>query len=177
VEKTFDILTQQFRPMLMCYLRTISGDSHLADDLTQETFLAAHNSLDKFETDGNFGAWLRGIARNKFLQHRRSAARKKIVVDSRIVDGMEEVFTTFDQLTQHAAPWNDQLDSLKKCVAELSENLRAAIDFTYSQGLSLAESAARGGSTVAAMGQRLSRARRMIRECIQRRLVGERTQS
>ena len=177
MEKTFDILTQQFRPMLVCYLRTISGDSHLAEDLAQETFLAAHKSLNKFETDGNFGAWLRGIARNKFLQHRRSAARKKVVVDSRIVDGMEEVFTIFDQPTQQTSHWNDQLDSLKQCVAELSESLRAAVDFAYEQGLSLAESAARSGSTVAAMGQRLSRARSMIRECIQRRLAGERKQS
>ena len=79
MEKTFSILAEQFRPMILSYLRSLSGDPHVAEDLAQETFLAAHESIEKFELDADFGAWLRGIARNKFLQHQRGSDRKSVV--------------------------------------------------------------------------------------------------
>ena len=32
----FDILSAEYRPMLVTYLTTLVGDEHLAEDLTQE---------------------------------------------------------------------------------------------------------------------------------------------
>ena len=40
--KPFDILAAEYRPMILSYLRAVLGDEHLAEDLTQETFLVAH---------------------------------------------------------------------------------------------------------------------------------------
>ena len=48
------------------------------DDLAQEVFLAALESLPKFRRGDDFGAWLRGIARNKLLSYFRSSARRVI---------------------------------------------------------------------------------------------------
>ena len=46
------------------------------DDLAQEVFLAALGSLATFRRGDDFGAWLRGIARNKLLVYFRSQARR-----------------------------------------------------------------------------------------------------
>ena len=46
---SFDILAAEYRPMVVAYLRSMVGDPHLAEDLAQESFLAAQDSIAKFE--------------------------------------------------------------------------------------------------------------------------------
>ena len=46
------------------------------DDLAQDVFLAALHSLPTFRRDEDFGAWLRGISRNKLLVYFRSRSRR-----------------------------------------------------------------------------------------------------
>jgi hypothetical protein len=56
----FNILAAEYRPMVLAYLRAMVRDAHLAEDLTQETMIAAHESLDGFEPGGTFGRSLAG---------------------------------------------------------------------------------------------------------------------
>jgi len=53
--------------------RMTRGDSHLADDLAQETFLKAWQKLQTFRGGAKFSTWLFGIAINEF----RGAARRR----------------------------------------------------------------------------------------------------
>ena len=76
MDQSFNILASDYRPMIVAYLRSLGADAHLAEDLAQETFLAAYQSLNRFDEEGNLGAWLRGIARNKTLMHWRAAAAR-----------------------------------------------------------------------------------------------------
>src|SRR5437899_2297995 len=65
------------------------GDSHLADDLAQETFLKAWQKLRTFRGEARFSTWLFGIAFNQF----RSACRhrKELAWDNTdTVPGCEE---------------------------------------------------------------------------------------
>ena len=57
------------------YLET--GDAHRAEDLTQETFLAAWKGLAGLKTPAGFRAWLTGIASNVVIDAARSDGRKK----------------------------------------------------------------------------------------------------
>ena len=172
MEKSFDILADEHRSMLTCYLKALVGDAHIAEDLAQDTFLAAYQSLDRFETGANFGAWLRGIARHKALDHQRTAARRGLVVDSRIVEGIEDVYTLFDTATEPTAAgaWADRLDRLRYCIGRLSDRLRESVERVYQNGLSLREAAEDLQSTPEAVGQRLTRARQQIRTCIELKL-------
>src|SRR5437660_1217252 len=75
--------TEAFGRIVRAYalpLRSYLGSQlyHLddVDDLAQEVFLAAFKNLGAFRRDDDFGAWLRGIARNKLLVHFRSQARR-----------------------------------------------------------------------------------------------------
>ena len=164
-ERSFEVLVGQYRPMLVNYLRAIVRDQHLAEDLAQESFVTAHRSLDRFEVGGNFGAWLRGIARNKVRESQRATARRPLVVDSRIIAGMEEVYTMFDAPDKLGAQWGDRLDVVRMCVAKLKLKLRQAVECVYGRGQSLEETAQELGASAEAIGQRLTRARRLIREC------------
>lgn len=164
-ERSFEVLAGEYRPMLMCYLAGVLGEKHLAEDLTQETFLTAHHLLDRFEAGGNFGSWLRGIARNKVREHQRAAARRPLVIDSRIVEGMEQVYTLFDAPDTGAGSWGERLEVVRDCMAKLKSKLRSAVESVYQRGRTLREAAAELEASTAAIGQRLTRARRLIREC------------
>ncbi len=166
----FDILAADYRPMVLAYLRAMVGDFHLAEDLTQETMIAAHGSLDEFQPGGNFGHWLRGIARHKAMMCWRADKRRPLLIDSRVVEGINEVFDGLDRNPVESDGWESRKRALRECIALLSGNLKAAVESVYFGGNSLEVSADAMDSTPAAVGQRLSRARNQLRACMERKL-------
>ena len=169
----FQILAAEYRPMIVAYLRSMVRDEHLAEDLTQDTLLTAQESLSKFKEGSNFGKWLRGIARNKALMHWRTAKRKPLVVDSRVVAGIDEVFEQFDG-AHEGGSWTERCrKAMPKCVSALSKHLKSAIEQVYFHSKSLDEAATVLGSSSAAVGQRLTRARNNIRTCVTEKLKSD----
>jgi len=71
----FESLYKDHADAVYGYLAFKLRDSQLAEDLMQETFLAAHERLDQLRTAGSAKAWLLSIAYNKMvdLLRRRSA--------------------------------------------------------------------------------------------------------
>jgi RNA polymerase sigma-70 factor (ECF subfamily) len=166
MDKAFDILGEQYRPMVVAYLRSLVNDAELAEDLAQETILAAYQSFDKFERGANFGAWLRGIARNKALHNRRTESRRIIIADSEIIAGMESVYSAFDNPSPDSPTWLHRLERIRNCVQKLSEKLREAMVQVYENNQTI-EAAAQSLQTSAdALAQRLSRARSLVARCV-----------
>lgn len=54
-----------------------TSNKELAEDLVQDSFLAAHSNLQKFKKDSNPKTWLFTILNNKIIDHYRSAAHRK----------------------------------------------------------------------------------------------------
>ncbi|MGI9236088.1 MAG: RNA polymerase sigma factor [Woeseiaceae bacterium] len=52
-------------------LRRCSGDLALADDLSQQVFLQAWRKIRQLKDVDKFGAWLKQMAINEWLQHKR----------------------------------------------------------------------------------------------------------
>jgi RNA polymerase sigma-70 factor (ECF subfamily) len=171
----FDILAAQYRPMVVVYLRSLTGRADLAEDLAQETFLLAYRRLSSFRAGSDFGAWLRGIARHKALEDRRAASRRHVIADSRIIEGMEDVYRTLDEPRAGGDAWERRRDLLKACVAQLAEKLREAVARVYGDGSGMEEAARLLGTTYEGLAKRLSRARSLLRDCLQRRLSREGT--
>ena len=169
----FEVLAEQYRPMLLAYLQSAVGDHDLAEDLTQETLLAAYKSMAEFQKGTRFGAWLRGIARNKALASRRASARQRAIIsDTHIVDGMEEVYAPLDASHPRAETWSDRLGILNECIQALNIKLRETLTAVYLQKRSLKELAAAEATTYEALAQRVSRSRTQLRECLTRKLLG-----
>jgi RNA polymerase sigma-70 factor len=173
MDVAFDILIEQYRPMLLGYARALMGGvEHDAEDVVQETLLAAHCSLATFDKTGNFGLWLRGIARNKALESRRRSRRRHTLFDSRIIEGIDEVYGLFDTGPDDER-WPERMRRmLAHCLERLSENLRDSVERVYREGLSLREAASALEASPAAVAQRLSRARELLRQCVSRQDEG-----
>ncbi|MCL1868507.1 MAG: RNA polymerase sigma factor [Paludibacter sp.] len=72
-KRAFDSLTLKYQGFVRRFLRNLCcGDSMLADDLAQETFIKAYLNLHQFKGIANFSTWLTRIAYNIFYDYRNN---------------------------------------------------------------------------------------------------------
>ncbi len=73
--QAFARIVAHFQAMALGYAHAILGDFHLAEDVTQEAFVAAYCGLDRLREPAAFAGWLRQIVRfqcNRVLRARRA---------------------------------------------------------------------------------------------------------
>ena len=57
------------------YIRRLSGDAHIAEEITSETFFKAMHSIDSFRGDCDVRVWLCQIAKNCYYTHIKKAGK------------------------------------------------------------------------------------------------------
>ncbi|MET4636085.1 RNA polymerase sigma factor (sigma-70 family) [Kaistia defluvii] len=63
--EAFEALFRHFAPRVKAYMARLAGDSHLAEELMQETMVAVWNKADRFDpAKGAASTWIFTIARN-----------------------------------------------------------------------------------------------------------------
>lgn len=62
---------RKYADMVYRYLLSLTHDSHVAEELTQETFYQAIRSSGKYDGSCKISTWLCAIARNVLLTYRR----------------------------------------------------------------------------------------------------------
>ena len=75
-ENAFRGLTEPYRPELQLHCYRIVGSTQDAEDLVQETLLAAWRGLDQFTERASIRTWLYRIATNRSLDALRANARR-----------------------------------------------------------------------------------------------------
>lgn len=142
------------------YLRFLGAGRQVLDDLVQETLLAACRS---------FGAanaplpWLLVTARNALRQHLRREGRRREVAD---LDRLDAAYR--EQVPGDGGEL--QLQALRRCLQELPERSRRALELRYGDGASRAAIAAAVGLGEEGAKALLARVRAALGACIERRL-------
>jgi RNA polymerase sigma factor (sigma-70 family) len=132
--QAFEQLVRRHQGLVRVQLRRLcKGDSALADDLAQDTFLLAWRQLSSFRGDSRFSTWLFRIAHNCFLQaHRRHAGASA---------RMAPTDTGPDDLAAPSGESTDiQLD-LQRALQQLPEGERVVLLYHAQMGLSHEETA------------------------------------
>ena len=75
-EDAFRELTEPYRRELQLHCYRIVGSTQDAEDLVQETLLAAWRGLDEFRGSASIRTWLYRIATNRSLDALRANARR-----------------------------------------------------------------------------------------------------
>lgn len=70
-----DISFEKYYEDVLRFLRGLSGDEYLAEELTQETICRALKSIDTFRGDSDLRVWLCSIAKNLFFTHCKKQKR------------------------------------------------------------------------------------------------------
>ena len=66
------------------YLLVLSKDKHLAEDLSQETFLKAIEKIKTFKGECKFSTWLCKIGKNLYLNYLKKHNRIKFLEEEKI---------------------------------------------------------------------------------------------
>ena len=174
MDKSFEILIKEHRDMMLSYARALLAEgSHQAEDVVQEACIVAYLQLEDFDQSRSFPKWLRGIVRYKVMESQRAWKRQPWVTDPHVIEGMEDVYQTFDQV-RIEDNWRDRIALIEKCVSQLNDQMRRTVELVYQFGMPLKAVATEMSTTIMAAGQRLSRARKLIRICVQRQMkLGE----
>ena len=155
------MLTTHHRDLIV-YARSIVFDADQARDLVQESCLAAWTQFNSYDTTkGDFGAWLRGILRNKirdWMKSKKGGSRPEVSLDEEHLDYLENSFLS---VTQSSA-----FDSIKNCLKKLPVELRKLIQLTYYEGHSGQDASDSLGINHTTLRKRLSRARQALHDCL-----------
>ena len=175
-ERVFEVLVREHLPGLLAFVRACIHDRSAADDIAQETFLAAWQQFDQYDKERPFAAWLRGIARNKVKAYRRSSSTAKRYVRSLPPEHLTAVAGEFECLTQgRGAAFDDTLAALAECLGGLPETDREIVRQIYHGKQTCRVIADQLDHTVDVVKKRLQRARARLHDCIIGKLNAEAT--
>jgi len=154
------------------YLRYLGAAEDVAEDLVQETFLAAFRGADPpvGKPPRVVAAWLRGVGRNLFLTHCRRQRRNPVKISSQLVQEAEDFWSS---AFLRGDDGFDYVEALRRCVGGLNGKKQRALELRYSQGESRAEMAVLLGMTEDGVRSLLQRVRAALADCVQKRLATE----
>lgn len=147
-------LVRLYHEPLTAYLIRLGADRELALDLAQEAFCRVCARIGSLTNPSGFRAWLFRVAHNLFLDHHRSAYRRRVVVP----DTGAQVLSAADDDPAEAVAREEQGDRVRRAVGALPPSLRSAVLLRYYHDLSLDEIARVTGVPVGTVKSRLHRA-------------------
>ena len=155
------------QPVVAAFIASIVRDSHRADDLLQEVARLSAVKFDEYDSSRAFTSWVLGIARYEILRFRRSQGRSRIMFSDSLLENLVEDFR--DQ-SEHS---EDRRRALRDCLDGISGRRRIVLEMRYQRDLRPPDIAERLGITSNAVLLLLHRTRRILADCINRRLLRE----
>lgn len=155
------------------YLRRFVLDADMADDLAQETFLAAYRGLSSRNPAAPVELWLLGIARNRALKYLRDEARRRRHEGRPLRAALAG--WSADRLESDGSSGDDrdrEVSALKDCLKGLPGHSAELVTAHYYDRMSAAEIGRRLGKREGAVRMTLLRVREALRQCVQVRMAG-----
>lgn len=153
------------------FVRALGVDPLWVDDVAQEAFIVAYNRLDEYDHERDFGAWLRGIARNRVINERRKNARRKRILSDNLTDVLVSTSSVAEEEEREIGDNGlARMKALKECIATLPEKSLQMMRSRYEDDLSAQDIAERYGMKPPAVRKALERVRASLRKCMEDRL-------
>lgn len=148
------------------YLRALGCEAALADDLTQETFLAVLQRPIQDLGPHAVAAYLRRIAFNLHITHHRRSGKVTAV------ENLEELDAAWTRL---APDDNGELliEALRECLQGLSDRARRALDMRFRDRQSREQIATILAITEHGAKNLMQRAKQQLRACVEKKLNHE----
>jgi RNA polymerase sigma-70 factor (TIGR02943 family) len=156
-----------------------TSDKVTAEDLVQDTFLAALRSYESFKGESNPKTWLFSILNNKIVDHYRKQARSLMTFESnseeKVFRETEEMFDAYDNWGPGTV-WNEETDFLvdpdfekimDKCMDDLPENWKTILLSKYLLGKEGKEICKELSITASNYWQILHRSKLLLKKCIE----------
>lgn len=165
-EDAFTALYRRHQGSIYRFALLMSGSASVADDVTQEVFLALVNGGQRYDlTRGPLNAFLHGIARNQVLRGRRRD-RGFSSLEEETEDGetslVRNLASPDDPLADIVR--GEMVNAVRQAVLTLPARYREVVVLCDFQELSYAEAALALDCAVGTVSSRLNRARALLAE-------------
>jgi RNA polymerase sigma-70 factor (ECF subfamily) len=157
----FAVLFRRHRGHVFRFARQMGGSPEVADDVTQDVFVAFIETGERFDPAlGSVRTYLYGIARNLILRRLRYKAVHVEVVIDEIGEQMPQVVTQSDPLLQIERA--RALSRLRRAIQALPPVYREVIVLCELHELSYEDAARIAECPIGTIRSRLNRARRVL---------------
>ncbi len=178
-EAAYAELVLSHRPRLYLLAYRLTGDRQTAEDVVQETFLAAFRSIEKVEPRPSLSPWLNtillriaGRAALRQRLHRASSLDQTALDDASVPFEQDAAMAGWlvdstSAADPHAAAETAELGrALSAAIAALPYKYRAAVVLRYVMGFEYVEAATQLGIPLNTLKSHLLRGVRMLRDAL-----------
>ena len=164
-DAAFAELVEKYQKQVHALVWRKIGDFHIAEEITQDTFLKAYQKLDMLKQPHRFASWLYVIAANRSSTWlRKKYLRKQLLEDKEInqtgnANYSEYVLTENERITTET-----QQEVVKKLLAKLGESERTVMTLHYFGEMSCPEIGAFLGVSTNTVKSRLRRAQQRLKK-------------
>ena len=112
----FDEIYKSYFKGVFLYVMQLTGNEHIAEEITSETFLKAIKSIDKFRGDCDMRVWLCQIAKNTYLSYLKKNKRVSSIDDLDLQN-----IPTADSLVETQISEQEDARHIRKILHEMGE--------------------------------------------------------
>jgi RNA polymerase sigma-70 factor (ECF subfamily) len=163
----FDALVRRYRRRVFALALHLCGSESDADDVTQDVFLRAYHTLDRFEGRSEFFTWVYRLTVNRALDARRARARRS---ESSIEEDDPRIERAVDADAggdpRRAAELRQTYARVLQVLDGLPADMRTTVVLVALQGLSNAEAAVVQSCSRGTIAWRLHEARSRIQKAM-----------
>jgi RNA polymerase sigma factor (sigma-70 family) len=153
-DAAFGELVRRRQDAIRQLLRRLTRNPALADDLAQQAFVTAWKSIRTLRSPAAFGAWLRKVAVNGWLQWARAQKHEVALEDAGVAEG------------RWVSTVTERLD-LDGALATLPPDARLCVVLAYSEGMSHAEISDGTAIPLGTVKSHIARGAARLREILQ----------
>lgn len=166
-DRAFGELFEIYFPRLFRFALRRVADEAVAEDIVQSTLIKAMRSLSAWRGEASLFTWLCTICRHEVHDHLQRLGRDRAMAS---IDDMPEVRAALEALSaggdspERALERAEISGAVQLVLDHLPGRYGDVLEWKYAQGLSVAEIAARLGTSIKAAESTLTRARLAFRE-------------
>ena len=160
----------QLRSEFMGYLYAMTRDAELAEEVYQNAAVVVMEKAEGPEAIQNFRAWAKEVVRRQALhaiRAREVSARHGRAMSPELLEAISDAFV--EDKSEYSVV-REEAGALKHCLDGLPPDKRELVAMRYERDSRFDEFSRHMGSAPAAVQRALSRVRKVLHECVQRRM-------
>lgn len=185
-KKIFETWVNEFSDELFSWAFYKTSHKEIAEDLVQETFLAAYHKLDTFQGRSQPKTWLFSILNNKVIDYYRKSAKTTKQTSSisentgyELTDGLFNEGGNWKDMEINSI-WNQEVElldnpefnnTMKGCMEDLPQKWEHAMTSKYLTDKNAEEICQELEITVSNYWQIVHRAKLMLKKCLETKWV------
>lgn len=172
--KAYDELTLLYKDAVYNIIYRMVHNRQEAEDLTQEAFIKAYNSINSFNEEYAFSTWLFKIATNNCIDFFRRRKLKTYSMDQTIKykdDEIRQEYADSEPIAEKVLLASEKSRIIKSAIDKLPEKYKTAIVLRHQEENSYEEIAEKLSLPLGTVKARIFRAREMLKKSLKDKLV------